>query len=252
MINAVSIHKEMKNGEGVAVPILSDVNLAIKAGEVVVIWGPNMCGKSTLLRVLSGVLHPDSGTVEHAAGVLIGYVPQDEKVSLLPWFDAERNVRFLSRGQCDKNSAEQLLADFGFYVNFTTHKKDDARKRPHQLSGGLQQRLAMACAFGSGANCLIMDEPFSGQDEQAVNALISRITCVRTEGRAVVLVTHDPDAAIRCADRVCFLKPQNKCGSKIAGSLLINLSDRTPSCLDTLAFQKYREELFQKAQSHDS
>ncbi|QIK83352.1 ABC transporter ATP-binding protein [Sanguibacter sp. HDW7] len=192
--------------------VLGDVDLTVRDGELVAVLGASGCGKSTLLRVLAG-LEPRVARV--AADVLdvprtggardVAWMPQHD--ALLPWRRALGNVvlggevRRLPRAE-RRERAAVLLARFGL--------ADSLRAWPHELSGGMRQRVAVARTVLAGRRLLLLDEPFG-----ALDALTRRRTGAwldeerRTGGlgrtRAVVLVTHDVEEAVALADRVAVL-----------------------------------------------
>ena len=181
-----------------AVSVLEDLSLTVAKGEFVVLVGPSGCGKSTLLNVLSGALVPTSGTVT-ADGVLRTVYQQD---GLFPWLTVRDNValglRNLPDGEPKARELDELMALIRL-AEFAGHY-------PHQLSGGMRQRVELARALAGQSDVLLLDEPFSALDYQTRLRLrreLSRLLAQRP--RTVVFVTHDIEEAAQLADRVLVL-----------------------------------------------
>ncbi len=181
-----------------AVSVLDDLSLTVEKGEFVVLVGPSGCGKSTLLNVLSGALAPSSGTVT-ASGVLRTVYQQD---GLFPWLTVRDNIalglRNLPDGEGKARELEELLALIRL-AEFAGHY-------PHQLSGGMRQRVELARALAGRSDVLLLDEPFSALDYQTRLRLrreLARLLALRP--RTVVFVTHDIEEAAQLADRVLVL-----------------------------------------------
>lgn len=190
-----------------AVTILESVNLCVDHGELVCIVGPSGSGKTTLLRCLAGLQQPTGGqTVFRGARVTappegMAVVFQDYSRSLLPWFTIQRNVTLPLRGM-SKNErverAEQALDDVGL--------AGKGHLYPWQLSGGMQQRAAIARALAFRPEVLLMDEPFAAVDAQTRIDLEELVLQLRAEHDMTVLfVTHDIDEAVYLGDRVVVL-----------------------------------------------
>ncbi|MWK39338.1 ATP-binding cassette domain-containing protein [Actinomadura sp. J1-007] len=189
------------------VTALRDVSLDVAMGEFVAIVGPSGCGKSTLLKLVAGLLKPSSGTVrlrgEDVAGPRhdIGYVFQ--RAALLEWRSARRNIllqaemRRMPSGRARERTAE-LIAMTGL-TGF-----EDAL--PHELSGGMQQRVALCRALLHEPPVLLMDEPFGALDaltREQLNIEMNRIW--RETGTTVLLVTHSVAEAAYLANRVVVM-----------------------------------------------
>jgi NitT/TauT family transport system ATP-binding protein len=184
-----------------AAPVLEDVSLAVARGELVAVVGPSGAGKSTLLALAAGTIEPMSGTVARAAQ-RIGFAFQDAR--LLPWRTARGNVGFalkvlgVGRGE-RRERAEAMLAAVGL-------GRDDLRKYPHPLSGGMRARVGLARALVAGPDLLLLDEPFASLDigtARQMRALVRRE--VDRHNAACIIVTHDLADAVRMADRIVVL-----------------------------------------------
>ncbi|WP_179378347.1 metal ABC transporter ATP-binding protein [Jannaschia marina] len=184
---------DMRHG---ATPVLSDVSLAIRSGEIVTIVGPNGSGKSTLLRALVGALPPAGGRIERAPGLRIGYVPQTLVVDPhLPMTVA----RFLNLPhRVDAARADAALTRAGMAPH--------AQSQLGTLSGGQRQRVLLARALLSDPEILILDEPTQGLDQPGSAAFYRQIEAIRGEtGCAVLMVSHELHVVMSASDRVICL-----------------------------------------------
>ena len=181
--------------------VLDQLELAVSPGETVAIIGPNGCGKSTLLEVVCGLLDPDSGEVE--AGQ-VALMPQ--RGLLMPWATALDNAALglraagAARGEA-RAQAGEWFSRLGL-DGFEGH-------RPHELSGGMRQRVALARTLMAGRPVIALDEPFAALDA------ISRIEArgwladqLKLSDQTVLLVTHDVEDAAVLADRIVVLSPR--------------------------------------------
>lgn len=165
-----------------ALEVLRGASLALEQGERIAITGPSGCGKTSLLYVIAGLLHPDSGLVRNRAA-RTACVFQEPR--LLPWLSAEENVSIVMPHGTQGQDALMLLKKLGL--------ADGAEKHPCELSGGMQQRAALARALAYAPDLLLLDEPFRALDAAskalAIDAVNERADC------AVILVTHSPEEA---------------------------------------------------------
>jgi NitT/TauT family transport system ATP-binding protein len=183
------------------VTALDELSLTVSDGEVLALVGPSGCGKSTLLELLAGLQKPDAGSVlaEPAA-----YMPQRDL--LLPWRSALANAALALEcagfGKAEARAeAQPLFERFGL--------SGFERARPHELSGGMRQRVALARTFLAGRPLLLLDEPFASLDQITRGSLQEWLAeAMRSEPRTVVLVTHDVQEAIYLADRVAIMSPR--------------------------------------------
>ena len=180
------------------VEALADVSLGVAPGEVVALVGPSGCGKSTLLDVVCGLREPDAGTAATQPAVLM---PQRD--ALLPWLSALDNaalpLRLAGRGRDEARAAARpVLLELGL-AGF-----EDAR--PHELSGGMRQRVAFLRTLLSGKPVLCLDEPFGALDAITRTEMQDWLgRALDREPRTVLLVTHDVEEALVLADRVLIL-----------------------------------------------
>ena len=178
---------------------LSDVSLTVRRGAFVCLVGASGCGKSTLLSLLAGVDHPQRGTIDVRGRV--GLLFQD--AALFPWLTTSQNVELalrlagVDRGERAPRSAELLAR---------VHLEGFGDRRPHELSGGMRQRAALARALAQGADVLLMDEPFGAVDAMTRDLLHDELESLWADGAmTIVFVTHDVREAIRLADRVVVM-----------------------------------------------
>ncbi len=214
LLEAVDVYKSFPKAGG-AVDVLRGVDFTLAAGEAVAVVGPSGAGKSTLLNLLGALDEPTGGEIKHDGRLLrpevatdvthwrrhiVGFVFQYH--FLLPDFTAHENllvpVRLVREpGPDDRARADELLAAMGL--------SDRASHLPGELSGGEQQRVAVARAFMNRPKAVLADEPFGNLDRGKGSRLSDLLFQLRDrEGTALVIVTHDPDLAGR-ADRVLEL-----------------------------------------------
>jgi NitT/TauT family transport system ATP-binding protein len=211
-VEAVGISHTFIGRDQIAVPAIDGVDLRIETGALVALLGPSGCGKSTLLRIVSGLIAPTRGMVSLAgappavarAGQGIGWLAQDD--GLLPWLNVARNVGLPGRvgrrrDGVTSSSVAEMLAEVGL--------ADSAGRYPHELSGGMRQRAALARALVSEPGVLFLDEPFASLDEITRERLGDLLLAVRASRRpTTLLVTHSVVEAVRLADRVLVLSPR--------------------------------------------
>jgi NitT/TauT family transport system ATP-binding protein len=179
---------------------LDNVSLDVAPGEFVCLVGTSGCGKSTLLSLVAGLDHPSSGAVE-VYNRTVGLMFQD--AALLPWLTAGGNVELPLKvrrvGRVERRRrADELLA--------LVRLAGLAGKRPHELSGGMRQRVSLARAFAQEADLLCMDEPFGALDAMTRDLLHDELEGIwRETGVTILFVTHDVREAVRLGDRVVLL-----------------------------------------------
>ena len=180
------------------VGVLAGIDLEVRDGEFVAIVGPSGCGKTTLLNVCSGWLAPTGGRVDRPAALRMVF----QQDGLFPWLTVDENVR-LGLGQVGDPRERQRRADalLGL-IGLTSF----ATSYPHQLSGGMRQRVELARALGGDTPLLLMDEPFSSLDYLTrLKMRLELASILRAQPRTVLLVTHDIEEAAQLADRVLVL-----------------------------------------------
>src|SRR5438105_7637629 len=201
------VTKRFLTPSGQAYTAIRDVNLSVAPGEFCAVVGPTGCGKSTTLGLISGLERPSEGSVqvmgEPVQGIdsRIGYVFQSDAV--FPWKNVLNNVAtgplFRGRPKAEAfEQARQWIARVGL-AGFEQHY-------PHQLSGGMRKRVALAQTFINEPQILLMDEPFSALDVQTRTLMEDELLHLWSSlGASVVFVTHDLEEAIALADHVCVL-----------------------------------------------
>ncbi|APX25604.1 MAG: ABC transporter ATP-binding protein [Rhodobacteraceae bacterium] len=206
----LEIRNLLRRFEGRAV--VDDVSLSIQPGHVTCLLGPSGCGKSTTLRMIAGVDMQDAGEI-HVDGQLIcdtvfrvpperrqiGLMFQD--FALFPHLSVGENVAFGLKGaKSEKRARAVELLDrvgLGHFID----------EYPHQLSGGEQQRVALARALAPRPKIMLMDEPFSGLDNRLRDGIRDEtLALLKEEGASVLLVTHEPEEAMRMADEIALMR----------------------------------------------
>ncbi len=205
---AVTVSNVYKNyGD---VEALRDLSLDFPRGQLTSILGPSGCGKTTLLKIIAGLLASDSGEVTVNGKPVTGPGPDRAFVfqdfALLPWASVMRNVAFgLELRGVDKSEreaiAEKYIGDVGL--------KGFENSYPHELSGGMRQRVGLARALAVDAQVLLMDEPFSAVDEQTRRKFQEDLlNLVKDENKTFIFVTHSIEEAVYVSDQVAILLPR--------------------------------------------
>ena len=181
-----------------AIAVLHDLNLEVYPGEVVVLVGPSGCGKTTILNLLSGFIKPVSGTVTRQ-GIIRTVYQQD---GLFPWLTVSENISIGLRSIDDAALRKKEMFDLIQLI----HLEGFEHHFPHQLSGGMRQRVELARVLAGDSDILLMDEPFSSLDYQTrLRMRRELVRLLENRPRTVVFVTHDIEEAAQLADRVLVL-----------------------------------------------
>lgn len=203
-LKLINIHKSFNNDKG-EIKVLEGISLDIGFGEFLVIVGPSGCGKSTLLKLMAGLERPDKGTVffENGAQESGDKVLVFQNPLLFPWATVEQNVEFglklkgVPKSERKKRTTE-LLKKLGL--------QGFERFYPHQISGGMQHRVALARALAVNPTLILMDEPFTSVDPLTRESLQEELLRMwETTGSTVVFVTHSLREALLLGDRICVL-----------------------------------------------
>jgi NitT/TauT family transport system ATP-binding protein/sulfonate transport system ATP-binding protein len=190
-----------KRFSGRGAPLFEGLELEVPPSQHLALFGPSGVGKSTLLRLIAGIDTDYDGNVEidgraPGAAAVPGFVFQDPR--LLPWATAVDNLRIVAP-DCDRAEAVRLLGEMGLGGH------EDAY--PHELSGGMQRRVALARALAVTPRLLILDEPFVSLDRRLARELQGVVARIMAAYRPTTLfVTHDPEDAARLADRILRLE----------------------------------------------
>ena len=193
--------------------VVDDVSIDVAPGEIVCLLGPSGCGKSTTLRMAAGVERQDTGAVRVDGRTVsegdlhlppearfVGLMFQD--FALFPHLSVAENVGFGLR-RMRMSARRDLVAQYLGKVGLAGY----AAKYPHQLSGGEQQRVALARALAPKPRVMLMDEPFSGLDMRLRDEVRDEaLAILKAEGAGVLLVTHEPEEAMRMADRIALMR----------------------------------------------
>jgi NitT/TauT family transport system ATP-binding protein len=181
-----------------SVSVLHKLNLEVHPGEVVVLVGPSGCGKTTILNILSGYIKPVSGSVLREG--LIRTVYQQD--GLFPWLTVSENISVGLRSLEDRTLKSKELLELIQLI----HLEGFENHYPHQLSGGMRQRVELARVLAGDSDILLMDEPFSALDYQTrLRMRRELVRLLENRPRTVVFVTHDIEEAAQLADRVFVL-----------------------------------------------
>jgi NitT/TauT family transport system ATP-binding protein len=186
---------------------LDDVNLEVRAGEIVTLVGPSGCGKSTFLDIVAGLVEHDGGTI-YVDGKQVDGPGLDRGIvfqgyALIPWKTVLENVAFGLEAQGMPTPERHDIARR--YIELVGLTKFEDRT-PHELSGGMKQRVAIARALAFNPKVLLMDEPFAAVDEQTRERLqLELVRIARETGKTVLFITHSIDEAVLLGDRVAIM-----------------------------------------------
>ncbi len=231
---------------------IHDINIDVDEGEFISLVGPSGCGKTTILSIISGLLPPTHGTIilkdEEKISAKhpkcfdgIGYMFQ--KDHLFPWLTIKKNVYLglsISHKKTAENTefADNLLKKYGLW--------EFRDKYPHELSGGMRQRVALIRTLALKPDLLLLDEPFSALDYQTrLNLCDDVYEIIKNEGKTAILVTHDISEAISMSDRVIILSSRP---ATIKDNIKINI-DKSLSPLkrrDAPIFRKYFDKIWRQ------
>lgn len=226
-------------------PVVADLDLTLAEGELVTIFGPNGCGKTTILNVLAGILPPDAGVVINQARLTsvpsIGYVFQNHADTLLPWRTVESNIAFPLeiRGIRPGERADRIKKRLDQF-----HLTEHASKYVYQLSGGLKQLVAIARATVYEPQLLLLDEPFSALDYSLSRLLWLRFREFWThQNVTTAFVSHNVDEAVFLGDRVIVLSARP---ARVVAEVIVPLgNDRSLSMLSSAEFFETRSRVLQ-------
>lgn len=203
IVQVKSIKKVYPGG----VEALSDISLDFPTGKLTTLLGPSGCGKTTLLKIIAGLLQPSSGEVLVDGRPITGPGPERAFVfqdfALMPWATVIRNAAFgLELAGVNRSEREAVAEKYLHTVGL----KGFENKYPHELSGGMRQRVGLARALAVNAKVLLMDEPFSAVDEQTRRKFQEdMINLVKDEKKTFIFVTHSIEEAVYVSDRIVLL-----------------------------------------------
>jgi len=187
------------------VPVVSETNLSISHGSLVVFLGPSGCGKTTLMRMVGGLDLPTSGSIQLVGEPISGPDRRRGMVfqsySSFPWLTVEGNIAFGMRYRTDLTPA-QKAERVQHYLRLI-RLEDFANSYPNRISGGMRQRVAIARSLAAGPDVLLMDEPFGALDALTRERLQVELRQIQAEeAKTIIFVTHDVEEAVFLADRV--------------------------------------------------
>lgn len=222
------------------VTALDDIHLSVAAGEFVSLIGPSGCGKSTLLRLIADLDQPTSGELEvFGRSPRVAREAQDygiafQQAGLLPWRSVEANVELpLELHGVGRRERAARAADLLALVGLT----EFAGHFPHQLSGGMQQRVAIARSLAESPSLLLMDEPFGALDEMTRERMQTELVRLCAEsGAAVVFVTHSIPEAVFLSQRVVVMSPRPGRIAQVVPVDLARADERTDGLREDAAF----------------
>jgi NitT/TauT family transport system ATP-binding protein len=234
-------------GEGEILRVLDNISFTIPDGQIVSLLGPSGCGKTTLLRIIDGLVQPLAGEIR-IDGVAVRKPTTDramvfQEFNLLPWRTALRNIEFAAelhdvprRERRARAEAVLKRVGLGRFANYY----------PHQLSGGMKQRIGIARALGTDPKVLLMDEPFGALDPQIREVMqIDMLKLLEAEGKTIILVTHSIDEAIFLSDTIVMFSANP---GRLLTSIEINLPrprwSRDEEIKASAEFVRYRHEIW--------
>ena len=198
VVSVAAVSKVFRSGRS-TVAALDRIDLSVARGEFLCVVGASGCGKSTLLNLLAGLDKPSAGTVAVVGRTALMF----QEPALFPWLTVEKNVGLaLKLGKVEVPDRKQRVAELLDLV----HLGEFAKRRPHELSGGMRQRVALARALAQDADVLLMDEPFGALDAMTRDVLHDELERIWNQtGSTIVFVTHNVREAVRLGQRVLLM-----------------------------------------------
>jgi NitT/TauT family transport system ATP-binding protein len=212
-VRVANLTKEYPGG----IRALEDISFDMPKGELTSIIGPSGCGKTTTLKIIAGLVEPTSGDVMIDGSQVRGPGPDRafvfQEFALMPWASVLRNVAFgLELRGVGKKEREDIAHEYIAKMNLTGFEN----AYPHQLSGGMRQRVGLARAMAVDADILLMDEPFASVDEQIRRKFQEDLLrLLSEENKSVVFVTHSIEEAVYLSDQIVILTPAPAHVSKV-------------------------------------
>ncbi|HWK24628.1 MAG TPA: ABC transporter ATP-binding protein [Ureibacillus sp.] len=238
-INQVNKEFQIPTGK---VKALENISLQVEEGEFICIVGASGCGKSTLLRIIAGLEEQTTGTVLYDNTPITkpstdrGVIFQESR--LFPWLTVEKNIEFGISNALDKATKKELIQHYLNIVGLQEFQK----AYPHQLSGGMQQRVSIARALINQPKILLLDEPFGALDALTKMTMQDEILRIREYQKStMILVTHDIDEAVYLADRVVIMSSRPGTIRKVLNIQLPRNRNRNSS-----DFVHYRDIIYQQ------
>lgn len=203
------VHKSYGAGHD-ALVALHDVDLVIGAQEFVCVLGPSGCGKTTLLNLLAGFEQPTSGHVRAFGRPIVAPGPDRtmmfQDYALFPWLTVAGNIKYgLKRRNVPAQETARIVDHYVKLIDLRGFES----KFPHQLSGGMRQRVALARSLAVNPDVLLMDEPFAALDSFTRERMQEELVRIwQHERKAVLFITHNIDEAIKLGDRIAIMSPR--------------------------------------------
>ncbi|NNG05889.1 MAG: ABC transporter ATP-binding protein [Inquilinus sp.] len=208
LIENISMRFELPNGQ--AIQALQNVTLDIREGEIMAVLGPSGCGKTTLLNIVAGFLAPTEGTVSLGGKLAIGPGPERGMVfqqgALFEWMSVRQNIGFgpsmkgTPKSEINKR-VDELLEIVGLH--------DFGSKMIYELSGGMQQRVALARCLANDPDVILMDEPLGALDALTREKMQSLVLEIWKEtGKTIILITHSVEEALLLGERLLVMAPR--------------------------------------------
>lgn len=237
-LTTVSKRFRTRRGDLVAV---DDVSLQVDEGEFVAVVGPSGCGKSTLLRLVAGLYAPTQGSVEvsQSDGGRPATAMVFQEHALFPWLTVRANVMF---GPRNRGVPKRVAAELADAQLLRIGLAGFADYYPHQLSGGMKQRVGIARALAQNPEILLMDEPLGALDAQTRTLLQEQILVLRQQARpTAIYVTHAIDEAVFLADRVVLMTARP---GRIKSEVSVDLPSSGPEVRGTAEFARLSQEIW--------
>ena len=241
-IRVEHLYKQYQNADGENILALQDISFTVRDGEFVILLGPSGCGKTTLLNILAGFEKPTSGQVWIDGEPVQGPHPQRvllwQFFGLFPWRTVRANIEFgLELRKVSRKERRRIADELIERVGLTGF----ADRRPHELSGGMKQRVALARMLAVDPDILFMDEPFGSLDATIRGLLEDQLLNILKEKRkTVVFVTHNVEEAVYLADRILVMTARP---GRIARDVRVTLPK--PRVVVSREFQELERELLE-------
>ena len=242
-VRGLDVHYTRPDGSGVAA--VDDFSLDVRRGEFLTLIGPSGCGKTSILRAVGGLIRPTGGEVHVGPTLVDGPIPDEvayvfQDFALFPWRTATSNVEVALElkkvGRAERRErAREALELVGL--------SDAAGRYPHELSGGMKQRVAVARALVSECDILLLDEPFGALDEQTRLVLGTELLSIlESSGKTIVFVTHNLQEAVYLSDRVVAMSARP---SRIKEIIDVDIPHpRSPEVMVSEPFTNIQRRLF--------
>ncbi|HBH22135.1 MAG TPA: hypothetical protein DDY13_01805 [Cytophagales bacterium] len=182
------------------VKVFNRFSLSFPKGKTTCVLGPSGCGKTTLLRIIAGIILPDKGNIDDFQNKTFSFVFQEDR--LLPWLTAAENIGLVLKNKLPNDTINDAIDEHLKLVKM----QDYAHYYPHQLSGGMRQRISFARAFSFPSDVILLDEPFKGLDHLLKQQLMENVHAILSDDpRTVIYVTHDPEEAAIFGNKIFLL-----------------------------------------------